>query len=60
MGKEKGDLSVGNLTRLCSVEHEPADGDVAVPQAVEEFGDVVQDDLLPQESRSEEHTSELQ
>jgi len=38
------------LTRLRSVQHQPADGDVAVPQAVEQLGDVVQDDLLAEEA----------
>lgn len=37
-------------TWLRSVQHEPADGDVAVSQAVQQFGDVVQDDLLSQEA----------
>ena len=32
------------------MQHQPADGDVAVPQTVEQLRDVVQDDLLAQEA----------
>lgn len=32
------------------MQHEPANSNIAVPQTVEKFGDVVQDDLLPQEA----------
>lgn len=38
------------LTWLCRVQHQPANSDVTVPQTVEQLGDVVQDDLLPQET----------
>lgn len=37
------------FTRLCRVQHLPADSNIAVPQTVEQFGDVVQDDFLPEE-----------
>lgn len=38
------------LTRLCRVQHQPANGNIAVPQTVEQFGNVVQDDLLPEKT----------
>lgn len=32
------------------MQHQPADSHIAVPQTVEQFGNVIQDDLLPKKA----------